>query len=316
MGASVDFRKNILLLNKPDWFVTDKFELIAKNTLKGRALKAFSKIFRTLSMNRFDPTHLRADKVATAVYESCKAHCTTNKSGLKPDELTSAINFLVKLSTHIKNPEMQHKIFTQMHRLIRLQDKYQGFETKKHEQGQQKEIAKPGKSMTAQVDAITNEKVMEGFNGVKTDVFKKLFAQNEGLNRLPLLDLDKLKNPPDHAYEHGSIDFLKPEDLSHPIMKGLDKARRPFVSLKIQNKRTNESFVVTLYKVHNDISKLVSFDPELANAVAFGFENKKAAASFENIDDGIKNLRKILLSKHPQYEIDLGSIKVEKKKGG
>jgi hypothetical protein len=49
------------------------------------------------------------------------------------------------------------------------------------------------------------------------------------------LDVPELELP-EHAYGGtGYIDGLLPEDMTHPIMKGTDKAGRPFIAVRIHH---------------------------------------------------------------------------------
>jgi hypothetical protein len=66
------------------------------------------------------------------------------------------------------------------------------------------------------------------------------------LETLPILDLGDRSGATDY------IDFIKPENLTAPVMKGLDIHKRPFISLKIKRKDHDEVFVTTIFQRYTD----------------------------------------------------------------
>ncbi len=50
------------------------------------------------------------------------------------------------------------------------------------------------------------------------------------------------------------IDFLEVDDLTHPIMRGVDVFRRPFISFRVLNRNTGKLSVHTLFKRYTDES--------------------------------------------------------------
>lgn len=48
------------------------------------------------------------------------------------------------------------------------------------------------------------------------------------------------------------IDFLRPNDLSFPIMRGVDTFKRPFISLRYIDRRYNETKVETFFQRYSD----------------------------------------------------------------
>lgn len=74
----------------------------------------------------------------------------------------------------------------------------------------------------------------------RAEVLENLGLQN--FENLPILDLKG------RTGSTGYLDFLKPEDLTAPIMKGTDKVGRPFISLKLLDRETSKPFVITLFQ--------------------------------------------------------------------
>lgn len=68
-------------------------------------------------------------------------------------------------------------------------------------------------------------------------------------NQYPILDIGNRRGAT------GYLDFLTTQDLTHPIMRGVDSAGRPFISLKLRSSRPDdlgEEFVVTLFQRYID----------------------------------------------------------------
>ena len=64
----------------------------------------------------------------------------------------------------------------------------------------------------------------------------------ENFVNLPILDLCGRMGSTDY------IDFLAPGDLRAPIMKGIDKYKRPFISMKMKDKEQKYDFVITIFQ--------------------------------------------------------------------
>lgn len=62
----------------------------------------------------------------------------------------------------------------------------------------------------------------------------------EALSKLPVLDLPPITPLPTH------LDFIKPEEMTAPIMRGIDSAGRPFIALKVLDK-DNSPAVMTFF---------------------------------------------------------------------
>lgn len=69
---------------------------------------------------------------------------------------------------------------------------------------------------------------------------------NAFFETLPNLDLQN------RTGNTGLIDFLEPKDLSHPIMKGLDNLKRPFIAIKIFDPFVNRQYVVSYFQRYID----------------------------------------------------------------
>ena len=79
--------------------------------------------------------------------------------------------------------------------------------------------------------------------GIFPEYLYDLFSK-EKLDALPILDM--ASNMGDTDY----IDFLKPEDLSQPIMKGIDKYKRQFITFLFQQR--NKQRVITFFQRYSD----------------------------------------------------------------
>jgi hypothetical protein len=75
---------------------------------------------------------------------------------------------------------------------------------------------------------------------------------------LPILDLGVRRASTDE------IDFIKPEELTASIMKGVDILKRPFISLKIKRKDDNEVFVSTIFQRYMNDTQWVATSKTLA----------------------------------------------------
>ncbi len=64
--------------------------------------------------------------------------------------------------------------------------------------------------------------------------------------RLPVLDLQN------RNVSLGPMDFLLPEDLRDPIMKGVDPFDRPFIAMKLMFNRDHRVYVTTLHQNYVD----------------------------------------------------------------
>ena len=63
---------------------------------------------------------------------------------------------------------------------------------------------------------------------------------------MPILDLQGRTGMTDY------IDFLKPEELTHNIMKGVDCYRRSFLSFKVLDIKNNKKRVFTIFQRYTD----------------------------------------------------------------
>jgi hypothetical protein len=75
--------------------------------------------------------------------------------------------------------------------------------------------------ITAQIASRANA-AQQAFRAIKEAV-----GGEAAFNALPVLDLGQ------HTGSTGYLDFLRPNDLTHSIMRGADAGGRPFISLKL-----------------------------------------------------------------------------------
>ena len=76
----------------------------------------------------------------------------------------------------------------------------------------------------------------------RANIIDKLNLQDK-FSQLPELNLGNRMGPTDY------INFLKPEDLAAPIMKGTDKYNRPFIAIKMTAE--NHTFVAVIFERYN-----------------------------------------------------------------
>ena len=74
------------------------------------------------------------------------------------------------------------------------------------------------------------------------DCIKEAVGGEEAFNRLPILDLGTRTSP------SGLLDFLTPNDLREPVMKGTDAAGRHFIALRLQVPGSNHPFVIAFFQ--------------------------------------------------------------------
>ncbi len=74
----------------------------------------------------------------------------------------------------------------------------------------------------------------------KAEIIENMGIQN--FERLPILDLKGRMGDTDY------LDFLTPKELPEALMKGIDKYQRPFLAIKLKDKRNDHVFVTTLFQ--------------------------------------------------------------------
>jgi hypothetical protein len=109
--------------------------------------------------------------------------------------------------------------------------------------------------------------------------------------KCPVLDLGDRMGPT------GYIDFLKPTDLSAPVMKGVDKFQRPFIALKLRDKDTEETEVLTLFQRYTDGQGWTWGSVYGLNA----YKELNLPGRFGHNSDIIKTLKEIVAGRHGKY---------------
>ena len=66
-------------------------------------------------------------------------------------------------------------------------------------------------------------------------------------NECPILDIGQEAGHTDY------IDFIGVKDVTHPIMCGIDKYKRPFITLRVFNRNTDETSVHTLFQRYSEV---------------------------------------------------------------
>jgi len=105
------------------------------------------------------------------------------------------------------------------------------------------------------------------------EVIRQMFFSNDRLiKQLPILHLG------DRMGQAGYIDFLQPEDMSHPVMKFIDMANRPGIAFKIVvYSRLEKTLELSLCKLK----------------IRYAYSTER---SFKKIIPEIKNFMKILIN--------------------
>ena len=102
----------------------------------------------------------------------------------------------------------------------------------------------------------------------------------------------------------GYIDYLCPADLSAPLMKGHDVSGRPFVTMKLVNKRDRFQGVLTLFKRHIDPNS--TYWCVGSNCSPVIDDDNKIKSGFEanvNNTDVISFVRQIIGGTQDNYEL-------------
>lgn len=99
-----------------------------------------------------------------------------------------------------------------------------------------KEHGKQSDEKEIQKIAVENLNLATKQLNQKANLIERLQIQD--FEKIPILDLSG-------KVVRNSIDYLQPEDLSAPIMKGLDQTDRPFIALKLEQPK---KMVVTLFQ--------------------------------------------------------------------
>jgi hypothetical protein len=73
-------------------------------------------------------------------------------------------------------------------------------------------------------------------------------TDNVDIDKIPILDLGNKSGITNY------IDFVTVEDVNAPIMKGIDVYKRPFLTLRIQDRLENTVSVHTIFRRYTDAS--------------------------------------------------------------
>jgi hypothetical protein len=105
---------------------------------------------------------------------------------------------------------------------------------------------------------------------------------------LPILDL---KNRMGHS---DYIDFLQPEELTHPIMRGIDAYRRPFVAFKVYvagpKDKDNYEIVGTFFQRYSDDTDAWAFGTTFNGNQEIYHDSRVRLDSYEDLEKRLKLL--------------------------
>ncbi len=99
------------------------------------------------------------------------------------------------------------------------------------------------------IDWLKEEALREAMAKDRTKTLDKIIAAvggQEAYDSLPILDIK------DRRGDTGYIDFIKPEELRAPIMKGIDKYNRLFITFKWRNLYSGEVYATTIFQRYSD----------------------------------------------------------------
>lgn len=144
----------------------------------------------------------------------------------------------------------------------------------------------------------------------KANIIERLNIPN--FEKIPTLNLNE-------KVFRKSIDYLQPEDLTAPIMKGLDQDGRPFIALKLDQPK---KMVVTLFQID---TKVAVWEWDCENAFKHYFQREIWAKlnCFEPLlikqirfDETYKFFRKIVNNEHEKFVLakETAPVKRSKKK--
>jgi hypothetical protein len=110
-----------------------------------------------------------------------------------------------------------------------------------------------------------------------------------GFRDLPVLDLGLRGGMTDY------IDFLVPEDVPQPLMKGKDKFHRPFIALKIRDQTSQSTRVLTLFQRYSNSDTWVKGAEGFFDMALFHGGLLTPAA--------LGTLQQVIAGSHPRYSL-------------
>lgn len=144
-----------------------------------------------------------------------------------------------------------------------------------------------------------SQKIFENIDAHNTkiqnrmDIAAKIIGMDR-FERLPKLDLGDRKGRTD------SIDFINPNEMSHPLMRGTDKSGRAFIACKLQHGK-EKPFVVTLFERYPQGGMWVwNAQPDPARRTLL--EEKLPRVEF-NEEEHYTNFKKILDGNDPDLHL-------------
>jgi hypothetical protein len=94
---------------------------------------------------------------------------------------------------------------------------------------------------------LNRQQALEKANSLR--LMQEAVGGVDTFNQYPVLDIGSRTGATGH------LDFLQPQDLTHPVMRGVDAVGRPFISLKLRSGQSgdhNAESVVTLFQRYRD----------------------------------------------------------------
>ncbi len=128
----------------------------------------------------------------------------------------------------------------------------------------------------------------------RAEIIENMGIQN--FEQLPILDLKGRMGGTQY------IDFLTPDELPAPLMKGLDKYERPFLAIKVKDKKNDYVFVATLFQRYtNDERWTWIAEGGLNNPLSHLFDPMVAYIG----PNEEKIFNDIIHNKHPEFTLPI-----------
>lgn len=144
-----------------------------------------------------------------------------------------------------------------------------------------------------------NRKIEERWPRLRNEMFQ---AQQEILNVVTSASGTRYDEIPslnigERMGSTGYLDFLNPTELSGPIMKGVDRFNRPFISLKVRHRENGALSVITLFQRYTD-------RPLWTQGTSACFsDGEPISADTFSTEEARQKVRALLSGQNPRFEL-------------
>jgi len=135
-------------------------------------------------------------------------------------------------------------------------------------------------------DSKYHERIVEAFGGEKA------------LGSYPVHDLA------DNMGYTGYIDFLSPDDLNSPVVRGVDCFKRPFVSVRVRNRAEDTKYVFTIFKRYSSADSTL-WSVGMRRTLYFADDNNiwSGDTLYDSDYKVLKFIQRLLSNSDPEYEL-------------